>query len=65
MLETVYAEQPTSTDDGPITSEESEAPNSESFSLEQVAVILGITATVIAAAALGTGLSVYFKVRRH
>lgn len=60
------AEEPTTNDtttEDPITPQESTTNNEESYSLEQIAVILGIIATVISVAALGTGLLVYFKIR--
>jgi hypothetical protein len=40
-------------------------PDEESYHMEQLAVILGIIATIISVAALGTGLLVYFKIRKH
>jgi hypothetical protein len=49
----------------PTTPNQPTATDNESYSLEQIAVILGVVATVIAVDALGTGLAVYFKVRKH
>jgi hypothetical protein len=37
----------------------------ESYPMEQLAIILGVVATVISVAALGIGLLVYFKIRKH
>lgn len=58
--------EPEPTEPEPTEPEPTEAePDEESYHIEQLAVILGAVATVIAVAALGTGLSVYFKVRKH
>jgi hypothetical protein len=47
------------------TEPEPTEPNEEPTNMEQLAVILGVIATVISVAALGTGLLVYFKTRKH
>ncbi len=60
---TIEASDPT-TPDEPTTSGD-KTTNDESYQMEQLAVILGIVATVTAVAALGIGLLVYFKIRKQ